>query len=903
MSGLLGNLVFLNPWILAGLLTLPALWLLLRVMPPAPRVVTLPSLRFLDGLIPEQQTPSRTPWWILVLRLLIAGLVLLALAQPVMNMSHALPGKGLVQIIIDNGWAAADTWEKQITAAEEIVAQAARENRDIAIITSALPGGQSTWPDVQILDAAKAKGVLKALEPMPWSQDYKAAAEFVSAQNYEGDVTNFWFSHGLHDAGIYTLAGALLEDGSTYYYAPDAAQLPIALKPAGVSAEGPRVGINAPDSLPAGTPITVQALNDKGQVLDQKVVSFTPKHDEQDIQFDIQKSARNQVAEFRLLGRKSVASVMVLDEYSRRKSVGIIGADDETAPKPFIEARYYLTRALEDSATLFTGSAQDILKQNPSMIIMPDTGSLPAEFLNDLENWVNKGGVLLRFAGPDMMQSNMANVLVPVRLRLGSRSMSGALTWDKPAGLSAFPENSPLAGITTSPDIHVSTQILAEPDPELEGKIWAQLEDGTPLITAATQEDGLLVFVHTSASPLWSDLALSGTYVEILRRITGMSGNVQNLSQISEGSLQPVWVFDGYGRKINPPGYVRPIKTAELEDIQINNTRPPGLYGLSGFQKALNLGNTLEPLKAAHFTTLNITEREYGVTAERSFMPPLLYTALILLLVDWMIMIILPGNLMRLRLRRAMVSLFFALMFIVQPAHAQGQLSDVDYADGLYLAYIKTGNSGVDSLAQKGLDSLATVLYRRTSVEPQGVVGLDIERDTLVFFPFIYWPIANTPHELSPKALQNVQSYLDHGGTILFDTRDGNSSEGAMDLVQSSAAKNLRSTISALSIPALQPITRDHVLGKSFYLLDNFTGRYTTGTFWVEQRSLEGGEEVSSVLIGSNDWAGEWANEGNRTRQHEMAMRFGVNVVMYALTGNYKADQVHLPYILERLGQ
>ena len=40
-----------------------------------------------------------------------------------------------------------------------------------------------------------------------------------------------------------------------------------------------------------------------------------------------------------------------------------------------------------------------------------------------------------------------------------------------------------------------------------------------------------------------------------------------------------------------------------------------------------------------------------------------------------------------------------------------------------------------------------------------------------------------------------------------------------------------------------------------------------------------------------------------RRAQREMACRFGVNLVMYALTGNYKADQVHVPAILERLGR
>ena len=54
--------------------------------------------------------------------------------------------------------------------------------------------------------------------------------------------------------------------------------------------------------------------------------------------------------------------------------------------------------------------------------------------------------------------------------------------------------------------------------------------------------------------------------------------------------------------------------------------------------------------------------------------------------------------------------------------------------------------------------------------------------------------------------------------------------------------------------------------------------------------------------MGSADWAGAWASpDGVDPRQREWALRFGVNLVMYALTGTYKADQVHVKAILDRL--
>jgi hypothetical protein len=134
----------------------------------------------------------------------------------------------------------------------------------------------------------------------------------------------------------------------------------------------------------------------------------------------------------------------------------------------------------------------------------------------------------------------------------------------------------------------------------------------------------------------------------------------------------------------------------------------------------------------------------------------------------------------------------------------------------------------------------------------------------------------------------------------------------------------LRAILSSLDIPELEPVPRDHVLTKTFFLLADFPGRFTTGRLWVEalpaednddieRRPARAGDGVSSILITSNDLAGAWAMRVDgqpmlplvpgEPRQREFAFRAGVNIVMYATTGNYKADQVHIPALLERLGQ
>ena len=134
----------------------------------------------------------------------------------------------------------------------------------------------------------------------------------------------------------------------------------------------------------------------------------------------------------------------------------------------------------------------------------------------------------------------------------------------------------------------------------------------------------------------------------------------------------------------------------------------------------------------------------------------------------------------------------------------------------------------------------------------------------------------------------------------------------------------LRNILSSLDIPELEPVPREHVLTKTFYLLRDFPGRFNTGQTWVEalpredddeaaSRPARGGDGVSPIIITSNDLAGAWAMRPDgqpmlpltpgEPRQREFAFRAGVNIVMYTLTGNYKADQVHAPALIERLGQ
>jgi hypothetical protein len=256
-------------------------------------------------------------------------------------------------------------------------------------------------------------------------------------------------------------------------------------------------------------------------------------------------------------------------------------------------------------------------------------------------------------------------------------------------------------------------------------------------------------------------------------------------------------------------------------------------------------------------------------------------------------------------------------------AHAQdsqpGDTELLESLDQTRLAYVITGDDATDETSRMGLDSLSNFLASRTALEPGTAIGVDIETDQLAFYSLIYWPMSDDADDPSPAAISRIDAYMKSGGTVLFDTRDRIAELGGGS---SSLTLKMQRILANLDIPPLEPVPEDHVLTKSFFLLDSFPGRYADGPLWVEatpetddpaSRPARAGDGVSSILITGNDMAAAWALDERGYPmfstvppdpwQREYAYRAGVNIVMYMLTGNYKADQVHIPALLERLGQ
>ena len=945
---------FAQPLVLLGLLSLPVLWWLLRLVPPRPRQIDFPPTRLLFEIAPKEETPARTPWWLTLLRLTLAALVIIAAAGPLWNPPMATVDRSTpLLILIDDGWPAASTWDARLRTADETIARAEADNRGVAVLPIS-----ETERDISLQVAGAARVQIKQIKPKPYGVDRTDALPGI--ERFLANAPNvevIWLSDGTDlGKGAAFVEGLKRIIGNRPLTVVEGG-LPIAhaLTAADNAAGALTVKVLRTQTSP-GDVGTVNAIDLKGLPLGEAPFSFKSGERETDAVIDLPVEIRNDVARLEVAGERSAGAVQLLDKRWRRRTVGVVSGSTADRSQPLIGATYYLARALNPFADVSlaegvapTEAVTRFLDRHLPMLILADVGNV-TDAVDRLNKWIDDGGVLVRFAGPHLASGD--DNLVPVKLRRGGRILGGSLSWEKPQPLAAFSRESPFNGMTVPNDVTVTRQVLAEPDSQLTDRTWATLADGTPLVTAERRGKGLLVLFHVTADSRWSDLPLSGAFVDMLRRLVAIAGSTataegENSAAEGTGNRAPqvvpaTRVLDGFGAFTTPPPTARPIPSNFTGRGSLDH--PPGFYGPP---EGLVAVNTLAPADRPaplDVSPLNARNDIYRHGEPLDLRGPIFLAALALLMLDAVVVLMLSGGLTAFgRRRRAAAAVLLAGLVVSLTAHhpvraqtapqqprtppltAQQQDFAMKATLQTHLAYIITGDAAVDDVSKAGLQGLTLFLAQRTALEALEPIGVDPARDELAFFPLIYWPISPSAPKPSQAALEKIDSYMKRGGTVIFDTRDAvDAPPGPGGEMRGPGMVALRSILSSLDIPELEPVPHDHVLTKTFFLLRDFPGRFTTGQLWVEalpagnedeepNRPARAGDGVSSILITSNDLAGAWAvrQDGQpmlpmvpgEPRQREFAFRAGVNIVMYALTGNYKADQVHIPALLERLGQ
>ncbi len=930
---MLGPVGFVTPVLLWALVALPLLWLVLRAVPPAPIRRRFPGVALLLGLQDEDNETDRTPWWLLLLRMVAIAAAIIAFAGPILNPRERVAGTGPLLVVMDGGWADARDWARRVERAGALVEEAGRDGRTVAVVRlTDAPG------EIAFQSADAWAGRVAALTPQAWLPgDLAGWAEALPDEGFE----TFWLSDGLDRPGRSDLFEALDASGDvTVFQSPRPV---LALHPAGFADGAVQL---AASRLPAGDALEVEVVArgpDPAGIereLARVTLGFGLGNARGEVALSLPPELRNRITRFEVAGQRSAGAVSLTDDSLKRRKVALIGGRADNAEGlQLLSPTHYLRQALEPVADLIDGSLMDVLLANPDVIVLADVPALTQDEQDAVLGWLDGGGLLLRFAGPLLAASDVSRLsedpLMPVRLREGGRTVGGAMSWGEPKTLAPFVEGSPFFGLTVTDEVTVTAQVLAQPDPELAARTIAALEDGTPLVTRKEVGQGQVVLFHVTANAEWSTLPLSGLFVQMLER---MAVSTRPATPGAEDLAGQVWVpevvLDAYGVQAEA-GEMSGVEGTALAEAIVAGpgpALPPGLYAGADRRVALNAVGADTVLEAAVWPAGTPVEG-LEMAQEQVLKGWFLSAALTALMIDILAALWISGKLSG--LRRGVAMLAVVMLALAAAPGVQAQDAPLEALDpeeealaleattAVVLGFVQTGDASLDQVAEAGLRGLGERLWERTSIEPEAPVGVDIERDELAFFPFLYWPVSTSQPLPSANAYRKLNDYLRTGGMILFDTRDS-------DLARSGGstpeALHLQRIAAGLNIPPLEPVPVDHVLTRTFYLLQDFPGRFGGAPVWVEAappdaEQVEGmpfrnlNDGVTPVVIGGNDWAAAWAVDEMGVpmypvgrgfageRQREMANRFGVNLIMHVLTGNYKSDQVHVPALLERLGQ
>ncbi|AQX27586.1 MULTISPECIES: DUF4159 domain-containing protein [unclassified Bartonella] len=923
------------PLLLLGLLALPVIWWLLRTTPPNPRKELFPPLHLLLKKTNQQETVNYTPWWLLLLRLIIATLIIIALARPTsIQKSIVFSGSHPLALIIDNGWASAEEWKKRIAVAKSLLAQAEKHQKNIYLLATA----ENNTQDIGPFSAEVIKQYLLHLCPRPWPVNRVQAFQKLTEQINEKPLDIAYLSDGLQtneDEQAFALMKQL-KLKKFLWYADDISTL------AGITNIQNNNGNMSARVIRATTygetPITLNLYDFKNQLLTRFTTNFNEGETTALIPFNLPLELHNHIAWIKIDKQDHAAATFLVDSRSRINRVALLSPNINKMVQPLLSPMYYVIKALQDHTQLITMEGGELsididrlLKQNPSVFIMGDIINIAKEAEKKLSDFVNQGGILIRFAGENLSTAKHYDSLLPVSLRSGKRSLGSVMSWAKPQKLAPFAKNSFFFDLSFPEDITVSRQILAEPNSDLFEKTWLSLADGTPLITAANHGKGMLILIHVAPDPTWSNLPLSGFFAQMLQKLitlSTLSTHAKETTTQIKTIHNPWQTLNANGQLQTAPSHVIPLITDAQNPPLPSYYTPPGLYGVENNLYAFNLLNHTSHLIKQSLLPTSLSEKPLSYDIQEKHFTGILLglTSLLLALDSFLALWINRSFLFNRRYNMSLLLPFIVVFIVLFPYSptVQAQIIEdydetiVQAAGSTHLAYVITNSHEIDTTSKSGLEALSQFIAERTMLSPGPVVALDLDKDELSFYPLIYWPIdANSPMP-TQKSLEKINAFMKHGGTILFDTRDQINTNFNLEEVATPATQRLRDILSGLNISTLEPASIEHVIARSFYIMPDFPGLYRGSPLWVEsssinKNSITTGDNVSSLLITANNFAAAWAlNEKgiwkyplipNDPMQRLWAFRAGLNIVIYILTGNYKADQIHVPALLERFNK
>lgn len=629
-----GGLTFAAPWVLLGLAGLPLLWRMLKSMPQKPREELLPSMRFLKDIEIESKHPDNMPVWQKALMVSLIGAALIAMAGPQFDHLDQAPGQGPIALVVDNDWTSASDWSGARREMNYIIDQAENDGRELFILSTTPNENDAPLEFLGPMSAEEAREALAGIQPQPWSVDREEALSLIEAAEALDDSGNMhvnWLTNGLSDPFVAEFMEELGELGSLTVIENSRDITSYLIRPPAIngnvfSVTVDRIDTDGPEN------IVLTVTDQGGNTLSQAELNFENGAQTGEALFEMSPEERSQIAQISIDGENTAGAVVMMDERYRTRPVGLLrDMQSGASVQALLDEGNYVEQAIDPYSNLSQGNLDELLTSPLSIIIWTDGIQLTSAEEARLQQWVEQGGTLLRFAGPHMAaEGGDRDDLLPVEIREDSRNPASSPIDFIPPSIAPFEEGSPFFGIEQDENVNIRQQITAQPGVETEQYTWASLTDGTPFVTGAPQGQGLVVLVHTTADTNWSDLPLSQLFIDMMRSVVaqsrGIAGNQINLQE----SLTPISLLDGFGQLSSPTSANEQLSPADINDGTIDPRTPPGLYGDGASRYAHNLASSIEELEDLD-VPIGVSSRNFKSDANQTDIKPYLLAAAFLL--------------------------------------------------------------------------------------------------------------------------------------------------------------------------------------------------------------------------------------------------------------------------------
>ena len=890
---------FGNIFAFSGLLTLPIIFLLIKYYPPKPKKRSYSSFFLLKNIINKNVTKKKFPLWLLIFRLLICFFIIFFFSDPYFKKEEKTTDYDNYIIISDNSWSKASNWEYYKDIIKEISLEAENNNKKMHLYLSSLENifdpvifsSQNQILEYLTKNPPSAKQISRENinEILKINNYFKMSKVFFIFSNYDSNSKKAQ-AETLRLIAENNPATIIINPIEKITYLDEVLvnneKLEIKVK---------RVGLyNNQD-------FTIKIYDNNERILFKKKYYFKKDVDEFKLVESFPVETINQFFKIKILNESHAGAHYYLDDYKKSLSIGIVAENDSFLEKPLLSPIYYLKKSLDKDHVIHISTVSKLIDNNKSIIFLPSDSKLEKSDIQKLKNWIKGGGALIKFS--DKKALSQKNLYFDDRAYYQSlREFSTDFSIQNNLSINNFKKDSIFNNLKIPKDLIFEKQLI------IDGfnsniSILASLEDQSPLISMKNLGAGKVILFHITSNNEWSNLPLSNLFKEMISRLLFIPKLQINKSN-KELTVQSV--INSFGE------LAEPFKNYTLQnnfgngDIYPSSRSPAGIYENKSFSVALNLSTNLN-------TETFLSDGEEKIMIKNSYEKNIfklkkLILALIFIMffIDMIISILMKKNLLtNNKFKNLNLVSLICIIFIISIGQKKSY-ADENY-NGIYLAYVKSEDRLLNQIAYSGLEKLKEYLIERTSISPKGVKEVDLETDKLFYYPLVYWQISQNIPTLDNETSKKIKNYFKTGGIILFDFIDlSKSFYGGKDQLEI-----FKSFFSDLGIDSLQQLNKGHTLTRSYYLLNRFPGRFDNKILLIDTENLDNKDGVSSAIVGLNHWIGAWAVDKNNyplyqtvpggDRQRELAFRFGINLIMYALTGNYKSDQIHNKSILKRL--